>query len=146
MPFLFRASLVVIALLSVTACTNKPVVTPDRTLPATLHVNQEQMKKAILTTLVRREWSVQRVSPGLVQAEITVRGQFHAEIDIPYTADHYQIRYRDSRELGYVDGKIHRNYNRWVQLLDQGILRELNDDPAKTTEKYMTNGVMPAAQ
>jgi hypothetical protein len=143
MPSLLRASLIVLTLLSVAACTSKPLVTPDRTLPATLHADHEQMKQAILTTLVKRKWSVQRVGPDLVQAEITVRGQYHAEIDIPYTADHYQIKYRDSRELSYKDGKIHKNYNRWVRLLDKGILRELRDDQAETTAKNMANGVTP---
>ncbi|WP_420850580.1 hypothetical protein [Pseudomonas lutea] len=81
------------------------------------------MKQAILTTLVTRNWSVQRIEPNRVQGEITVRGQFHAEIDIPYSVDHYQITYRDSRELNYKDSKIHNNYNRWVRLLDKGILR-----------------------
>lgn len=34
MPSLVRASLIVLALLATAACTNKPLVTPDRTLPA----------------------------------------------------------------------------------------------------------------
>lgn len=143
MPSLLRAALIVLAFVSVTACTSKPLVTPNRTLPTTLHPDQAQMKQAILTTLVKRKWEVQRVSPDLVQAQITVRGQYHAEIDIPYSADHYQIKYRDSRDLDYNNGKIHKNYNRWVRLLDKGILRELRDDQAETTARNMTNGVAP---
>ncbi|MFK3972178.1 hypothetical protein ACI2KS_15775 [Pseudomonas sp. NPDC087358] len=141
MSSLLRASLIILALLSTAACTSKAVVTPDRTLATNLHADQEQVKQAILTTLVKRQWSVQRVGPDLVQAQITVRGQFHAEIDIPYTADHYQIRYRDSREMNYKDGKIHKNYNRWVRLLDKGILNELRDAQAKVTAKNLANGV-----
>ncbi|TDV66064.1 hypothetical protein [Pseudomonas sp. LP_7_YM] len=143
MRALLSTSLVVLALLSVTACSSKPLVTPDRTLPTTLHPDQAEMKQAILTTLVKRKWEVQRVSPELIQAQITVRGQYHAEIDIPYTTDHYQINYRDSRDLDYQDGKIHKNYNRWVRLLDKGILRELRDDQAETTARNMANGVLP---
>jgi predicted small lipoprotein YifL len=140
MPSLFRAVLMFLALLSVAACTSKPLVTPDRTVPADLHADYEKTKQAILTTLVKRKWEVQRISPDLIQAQITVRGQFHAEIDIPYSADHYQIKYRDSRELNYKDGKIHKNYNRWVRLLDKGILRELRDDQAKATARSLANG------
>lgn len=145
MPSLLRASLIVLALLATAACTHKPLVTPDRTLPDTLHANQEQMKQATLTTLVKRNWSVQRIEPNRVQAEITVRGQFHAEIDIPYSADHYQIKYRDSRELNYKDGKIHKNYNRWVRLLDKGILRQLQDKQAEATAQHLANGTEPLA-
>jgi len=144
MPSLLRAALIVLALVSVTACTNKRLVTPDRTLPATLHADHEKTQQAILTTLVKRKWEVQRVSPDLVQAQITVRGQYHAEIDIPYTADHYQIKYRDSRELNYKDGKIHKNYNRWVRLLDKGILRELRDEQAKATAHSLSTGAAQA--
>ena len=68
---------------------------------------------------------LQRLSPQLVQAEITVRGQFYAAIDIRYTRNSYAITYRDSRDLGYKDGKIHRNYNRWVSMLDRDILAGL---------------------
>ncbi|HEY0290077.1 MAG TPA: hypothetical protein VGC62_24225 [Pseudomonas sp.] len=141
MSSLLRASLIILALLSTAACTSKPIVTPNREVPATLQPDQAQMKQAILTTLVKRKWSVQRVSPDLIQAEITVRNQYHAEIDIVYTATHYQIKYRDSREMSYADGKIHKNYNRWVRLLDKGILRELRDNKAQATAHSMANGV-----
>ncbi|MFY1666296.1 hypothetical protein [Pseudomonas sp. Pseu.R1] len=143
MPSLFRALLIALALVSVTACTSKPLMNPGRSLPTTLHPNDEQMKHAILTTLVKRKWEVQRIDPGLIQAQITVRGEFHAEIDIPYTLDFYQIKYRDSRGLDYKDGKIHKNYNRWVRLLDKGILRELRDDQANTTARNIAGGVTP---
>lgn len=83
------------------------------------------MKQVIVAALQKREWTVQRLSPQLVQAEITVRGQFYAAIDIRYTRNSYAITYRDSRDLGYKDGKIHRNYNRWVSMLDRDILAGL---------------------
>ena len=139
MSSLFRAVLMVSTLLSIAACTNKPIVTPDRTLAAPLQADHEQMKHAILTTLIERQWSVQRVGADKVQAEITVREK-HVEIDIPYTADHYQIRYRDSREMSYADGKINKNYNRWVRLLDKGILRELRDKQAQAAAQALSKG------
>ena len=36
-----------------------------------------------------------------------------------------QQRYRDSQGLEYEDGKIHRNYNRWVNSLRAEILHQL---------------------
>jgi hypothetical protein len=86
------------------------------------------MKTVIVNALQKREWNVQRLSPQLVQAEITVRNQYYAAIDIRYTRNSYAITYRDSRELGYKDGKIHRNYNRWVNNLDSDIMAGLRSN------------------
>ncbi|MBI6657516.1 hypothetical protein YA0721_07025 [Pseudomonas carnis] len=125
MSSLLRATLITLALLTTAGCTSKPVLNTQHELPATSQVNEEKMKQVIVAALQKREWTVQRLSPQLVQAEITVRGQFYAAIDIRYTRNSYAITYRDSRDLGYKDGKIHRNYNRWVSMLDRDILAGL---------------------
>ena len=127
MSSLLRATLITLALLSSAGCTSKPVLNTQHDLPASAQVSEEKVKQAIVAALQKREWTVQRLSPQLVQAEITVRNQFHAEIDIRYTRTSYAITYRDSRDLGYKDGKIHRNYNRWVSMLDRDILAGLRN-------------------
>lgn len=48
-----------------------------------------------------------------------------ADITIAYDADSYSIRYRDSQNMDYNNGKIHRNYNRWVANLNYDIQRAL---------------------
>ncbi|WP_313060903.1 hypothetical protein [Pseudomonas rhodesiae] len=121
MSSFLRATFITLALLTAAGCTSKPVLNPHSELPAGTQVSEEKMKQVIVNALQKREWTVQRLSPQLVQAEITVRGQYHAEIDIRYTRSSYAITYRDSRDLGYKDGKIHRNYNRWVNNLDNDI-------------------------
>ncbi|UOB24499.1 hypothetical protein ACLIN3_03035 [Pseudomonas orientalis] len=125
MSSLLRATLIALALLTTAGCTSKPVLNTQHELPATTQRSEETMKQVIVSALQKREWAVQRLSPQLVQADITVRGQFYAAIDIRYTRNSYAITYRDSRELGYKDGKIHRNYNRWVSMLDRDILAGL---------------------
>ncbi|WP_073524758.1 hypothetical protein [Pseudomonas fluorescens] len=125
MSSLLRATLITLALLTTAGCTSKPVLNTQHQLPTTSQVSEEKMKQVIVAALQKREWTVQRLSPQLVQAEITVRGQFYAAIDIRYTRNSYAITYRDSRDLGYKDGKIHRNYNRWVSMLDRDILAGL---------------------
>ena len=125
MSSLLRATLITLALLTCAGCTSKPVLNTQHDLPAGAQVSEEQVKQVIVTALQKREWTVQRLSPQLVQAEITVRNQFYAAIDIRYTRNSYAITYRDSRDLGYKDGKIHRNYNRWVSMLDRDILAGL---------------------
>ncbi|MCP1510164.1 hypothetical protein J2Y83_000291 [Pseudomonas marginalis] len=127
MSSLLRATLITLALLSSAGCTSKPVLNTQHDLPANAQVSEEKVKQAIVAALQKREWTVQRLSPQLVQAEITVRNQFYAAIDIRYTRNSYAITYRDSRDLGYKDGKIHRNYNRWVSMLDRDIMAGLRN-------------------
>lgn len=139
MSSLLRATLIVLALVTTVSCTSKRMYTPNRIIPATISADQDQVKQAILKNLVARKWEVQRISPGLIQAQITVRQEFHAEIDIEYSASFYKIVYRDSRDLDYKDGKIHKNYIRWVRLLDKGILRELRDNQNERTAQQLSD-------
>ncbi|KAF2408545.1 hypothetical protein SAMN04490179_0272 [Pseudomonas antarctica] len=130
MSSLLRATLITLALLTTAGCTNKPVLNTQHALPADTQVSEDKMKQVIVNALQKREWTVQRLSPQLVQAEITVRNQYFAAIDIRYTRNSYAITYRDSRDLGYKDGKIHRNYNRWVNNLDSDIMAGLRSNGA----------------
>ena len=130
MSSLLRATLITLTLLTTAGCTNKPVLNTQHELPADIQISEEKMKTVIVTALQKREWTVQRLSPQLVQAEINVRNQYYAAIDIRYTRNSYAITYRDSRDLGYKDGKIHRNYNRWVNNLDSDILAGLRSNGA----------------
>jgi hypothetical protein len=127
MSSLLRATLITLALLTTAGCTSKPILNTQHDLPANTQASEEKVKQVIVAALQKREWTVQRLSPQLVQAEITVRNQFYAAIDIHYTRTGYAITYRDSRDLGYKDGKIHRNYNRWVSMLDRDILAGLRN-------------------
>jgi len=127
MSSLLRATVITLALLTTAGCTSKPVLNTQHDLPANTQASEEKIKQVIVAALQKREWTVQRLSPHLVQAEITVRNQFYAAIDIRYTRTSYAITYRDSRDLGYKDGKIHRNYNRWISMLDRDILAGLRN-------------------
>ncbi|WP_426100463.1 MULTISPECIES: hypothetical protein [unclassified Pseudomonas] len=125
MSSLLRATLITLALLTSAGCTSKPVLNTQHDLPASAQISEEKVKQVIVAALQKREWTVLRQSPQRVQAEITVRNQYYAAIDIRYTRNSYAITYRDSRDLGYKDGKIHRNYNRWVSMLDRDIMAGL---------------------
>lgn len=128
MSSLLRVTLITLALLVTAGCTSKPILNTQHNLPADTQVSEEKMKTVIVNALQKREWTVQRLSPQLVQAEINVRNQYYAAIDIRYTRNSYAITYRDSRDLGYKDGKIHRNYNRWVNNLDSDIMAGLRSN------------------
>ena len=138
MTYLLRVTLIALALLTTVSCSSKRMLTPDRTLHPSIHADRAQMQQAIVKSLVGRGWTVQKITPELVQAQITVREQFHAEIDIPYSATHYQIIYRNSSGLDYKDGKIHKNYIRWVRLLDRDIVRDLKDNQNERTAQQLS--------
>ena len=146
MTYLLRITLIALALLTTVSCTSKRMLTPDRTLHASIHSDRAQMQQAIVKALVGRGWTVQEITPQRVQAQITVREQYHAEIDIPYSASHYQIIYRNSSGLDYKDGKIHKNYIRWVRLLDKGILRELKDHQNELTARQLSESALATPQ
>ena len=138
MSYLLRVTLIALALLTTVSCSSKRMLTPDRTLHPSIHADRAQMQQAIVKSLVGRGWTVQKITPELVQAQITVREQFHAEIDIPYSATHYQIIYRNSSGLDYKDGKIHKNYIRWVRLVDRDIVRDLKDNQNERTAQQLS--------
>ena len=146
MPYLLRATLIALALLTTVSCSSKRMVTPDRTLNASIQSDRGQMQQAIVKALVGRGWTVQKITPQLVQAQITVREQFHAQIDIPYSANHYQIVYRDSSGLDFKEGKIHKNYIRWVRLLDRDIVRDLKDNQNERTAKQLSEAALTKPQ
>ena len=142
MSYLLRVTLIALALLTTVSCSSKRMLTPDRTLHPSIHADRAQMQQAIVKSLVGRGWTVQKITPELVQAQITVREQYHAEIDIPYSASHYQIIYRNSSGLDYKDGKIHKNYIRWVRLLDRDIVRDLKDNQNERTARQLSESAL----
>ena len=134
-----RTALLGLLLTGVMGCTSKPLLTPQEQLDLVPSVSAEQVKQAIVQTAIRRGWSVRQVSAQMVQADILVRNTFYAAVTVDYSASGYRIGYRDSRELNYENGKIHRNYNRWVNALDKDILRELKNRQAMQESQRLLN-------
>ncbi|VXB06772.1 hypothetical protein [Pseudomonas sp. 8O] len=121
----FTRSALIVALLGVAACTSKPVMNIENRTPTSAVRNEDDMRRAILSALQNRQWTVERADRGNIMALIQRRSH-QAEITIPYSVSSYSIRYRDSQNLGYKNGKIHRNYNNWIHNLDRSIQQELN--------------------
>lgn len=122
---MIRAALLGLVLAFVAGCTSKPVMAPKELLVVGHSYSDQEIQQAIVKGAAARGWTVRNVTPGLVQADITVRNTFFAAVDIRYSLSNFRIDYRDSRGLDYNNGKIHRNYNRWVYNLDKSIMREL---------------------
>jgi len=127
---LLRPLLIAASVLVVTGCTSKPVLIPQERL-AEHSVTEPQVRYAIFDNLQSRGWVVTGNRDRLVEAETIEHTKYWVALDIPYSAAGFQIRYRDSRELGHKDGKIQRQYNQWVGDLDIGIMRSLQHDEVR---------------
>ncbi|RWR01596.1 hypothetical protein ED28_12400 [[Pantoea] beijingensis] len=81
---------------------------------------EAQMRTAILKAGIQRQWIMSEAAPGVIKGRQQSRDHV-AEISIPYSATSYSINYDSSLNLNAANGKIHKNYNRWVRNLDKDI-------------------------
>ncbi len=99
----------------------------QRTMQAVVSVENErlpagatiaQVDQAVLTALSTRGWTITARAPGSVDAQYA-RRDFSATIRVTYTAEAFSVAYVTSEGLSYdaASGKIHPNYNRWVNNL-----------------------------
>ncbi|MGX2039274.1 hypothetical protein ACWJKU_03960 [Methylocaldum sp. MU1018] len=84
----------------------------------------DDVEKAIVRAGASLGWQVRKVKPGQLVGTLFIRSHM-AEVDITYSKDKYNIRYKNSNNLNYDGTKIHSNYNGWIQNLDNAIKREL---------------------
>ena len=126
--------LLALALAAATGCRSSgkapSTVSYDMSATAQKKLTKKQMHDAIYRACVARNWTPRDAGPDTIEAELTVRGKHHVVVSIPYTADHYDIRYKDSRNMNYrvnADGTytIHPNYNKWVSTLNHDIRKQL---------------------
>lgn len=129
MSRLIRTLLLCVATAMAVGCTTKPVENIDQSLPPDSNRTSVQVQAAIRDALEEQKWEVQQDSGNVIYAAITVRERHHAEISIPYSSQQYSIKLRSSRGLDEKDGQIHRNYNKWVAILNNKILQNLHLAP-----------------
>jgi hypothetical protein len=84
----------------------------------------EDVGPAIERALAARNWVVTARRPGELDASL-IGAEFRANINIPYSATSYSLRYRDSEGLDYDGANIHRHYHNWMINLQVSIEREL---------------------
>jgi len=85
----------------------------------------DQVKTAILKAGQKRDWIMTETGPGMIKGHLQSRDH-SVQVSIPYTATSYSINYENSLNLKAADGKIHKNYNRWVNNLDHDIQLNLS--------------------
>ncbi|MGL6352137.1 MAG: hypothetical protein ACRC2U_20355 [Aeromonas sp.] len=115
-----------LTLVLVAGCsTSQPVMNlTNSQVPSSL--SESDVSRAIINASVSKKWVMREERPGLITGHIQVR-QHQANISIPYNTTNYSINYVSSVNLDDKGkGKIHRNYNRWINGLNQAIQLELN--------------------
>ena len=87
--------------------------------PGTLSQRADQIRRAGAGL----GWRMEPQAPGLVRGTLNLRAH-QAVVDIPYDAQRFGIRYLSSSNLDYDGRSIHRNYNSWVQNLQNAIMAQ----------------------
>ena len=68
-------------------------------------------------------WRMDSRGPGLMRGTLDLRSH-QAVVDIPFDQQRFMIRYVSSSNLNYDGTTIHRNYNSWVQNLQNAIITQ----------------------
>ena len=92
-------------------------------LPGLVAASEQDVRKAITMAISKRGWRVVSEQPGKIEAAVNVRSH-QAVVDIVYSATGYGIEYKDSTNLNHKGNNIHRNYNKWVTMLDREIQQQ----------------------
>lgn len=92
--------------------------------------SETQVKNAIFKAGVEREWIMNEAGRGVIKARQQSRDHV-AEVRINYSASGYSITYDNSLNMQASGGKIHRNYNRWVNNLNKDIQVNLSASAIK---------------
>lgn len=127
---MIRTLTIVLTLLFLSACsTQQPIhnvsgsLVPLRTDGSML--TMKEVNAAIFSATKIKGWKPTNLDENTVEAKITVRSRHRATVDINYSDRSYDITLRNSEDLDQKAGMIHRNYNKWVILLDEMIQTEL---------------------
>ncbi|MEJ2106874.1 MAG: hypothetical protein P8X48_06020 [Acidiferrobacteraceae bacterium] len=93
-------------------------------------LSDAQMVKGITGGLMARGWYVTSKKPGVIGAEIIVRGNHTLDVEIKYTNKSFDINYKSSKNLNYsANGgkpRIHPNANSWMMNINNDIGSQLN--------------------
>lgn len=113
--------LVLVIVLTSCARTQPVYNVTDRAFPeAAKNLSLTQIGNAIIASPKARGWSLQKVSEGVIEGELTNR-KHYAKIIINYNKEKYSITYSSSRNLMATGTEIHRNYNKWIKNLEDDI-------------------------
>ncbi len=121
----------IIALISIlavflAACTSRPIrnVENDPVVTANRTATMSDVEHAIVRAGAGLGWVMTPVRPGLMTGRLALRTHV-AVVDITYDTRTFSIRYKDSVNLDYANGSVHRTYNGWIENLEREIRANL---------------------
>ena len=108
------------------ACSSRPIrnVDNDPVVTASKPATTADVEQAIMRAGAGLGWVMTPARPGLVTGRLALRTHV-AVVDITYDAKSFSIKYKDSVNLDYDGGNIHKNYNGWIENLDRSIRSNL---------------------
>jgi len=110
--------------IGLSACkTTHPIYNANSQLTAT-NISSSVMSKSIISALHYKGWKVVSKTNNEIISSINVRSHY-AKIKITFDGGNYEIKHLESSNLDYNAAKqgIHRNYNRWIKMLEAEISR-----------------------
>ena len=123
-----NSKLAVLAIvIALAGCSTAPIMTVTDAVATSASgkpLSKEEVRSAILRAGSALGWQIKDESPNLLIGTIQLRKHL-AVIEIPYSSNNYSIKYRSSTNLDESGGKIHKNYNGWIQNLTRGINAQL---------------------
>jgi hypothetical protein len=109
-------------------CVTRPVLNLNNVnVPATtdgVQPSYDVVQKAIIKACKFRGWIPTVKEKGVIDATLRTRGHI-AQINIKFDTTQYSIYYVSSENLSYKNGKIHKNYNKWIGMLSSTIQKYL---------------------
>jgi len=119
-------SIALLSLFVLTGCRTASVYNVDNSV-IQANTSSSKVYAAIKNAGLSKGWIITKVSPGLAMGTINLRSH-KAVVEIPYTNKSFSIKYKNSLNLKYDSTKneIHKNYNGWVQNLENAINLELS--------------------
>jgi len=123
-----RIILLAAAVLALAACTSQPIYNVERQAIVTgsgRAPTMAEVESAIVRGGSVLGWAMTPVRPGVVSGRLALRTHV-AIVDVNYDTKQFSINYKDSTNLDYANGSIHRNYNGWITNLDREIRANLS--------------------
>ena len=109
---------------ALSACNTLAPIQNVDSVPVSSSANKPLTAAEVRAAIVRAGaglgWIMKDAGAGMINGTLILRTH-SAEVQIPYSATSYGIVYKSSINLQESGGKIHRNYNGWIQNLNRGI-------------------------
>lgn len=125
---LLQKKIIVLAFVASLAACTAPIQNVDHApIVSTVRgqtYSMAQVRAAIIRAGGALGWEIEDDGPSAMKGTLHLRTHT-AVVKIPYTPTSYSIDYVSSVNLKAKDGRIHKNYNGWIQNLTKGINEQL---------------------